>query len=55
MFNGGLDTGQIDHILPICSTIGINETKWAHLNSIKLYSEMSRCPPHYKHIMSTGL
>ena len=25
MCNGGLETGQIDHILPICSTIGFNE------------------------------
>ena len=34
MCNGGLETGQIDHILPICSTIGVNETKLAHINCI---------------------
>ena len=28
MCNGGL-APQIDHILPICSTIGVNETKLA--------------------------
>ena len=34
MCNGGLETGQIDHILPLCSTIGVNETKLAHINCI---------------------
>ena len=36
--NGGLETGQIANILglPICLIIGVNETKLAHLNSIKL-------------------
>ena len=38
MCNGGLETGQIDHILPIYSTIGVNETKLPHINYIKLYS-----------------
>ena len=38
MCNGGLETGHVDHIiLPVCSTIGINETEWGHLNSLKLY------------------
>ena len=37
MCNSGLETCQIDHILPICSTIGVNETQLAHLNCIKLY------------------
>ena len=39
MCNGGLETGQIDHILPILSTIGVNKQKLAHLklNCIQLY------------------
>ena len=37
MCNRGLETGQIDHISPICSTTGVNETKLAHINYIKLY------------------
>ena len=35
--NGGSETGQIDHFLPIWKAIGVNETKLAHLKCIKLY------------------
>ena len=37
MCNGGLETGQNDHIWPILSTIGVNKPKLAHLNCIQLY------------------
>ena len=37
MCNVVLETGQIDHLLPILSIIGVNKTKLAHLNCIKLY------------------
>ena len=37
MCNGGLETGQIDHILPIVSIIGVNKPTLAHLNCIQLY------------------
>ena len=37
MCHGGLETCHIDHILPIDSTVGVNGTKLAHINCIKLY------------------
>ena len=37
MCNGDLETDQIDHILPILSTMGVNKPKLAHLNCIQLY------------------
>ena len=38
MCNCGLETGQSDHMLPICSTKGVNETKLAHIKCLKLYN-----------------
>ena len=37
MCNGSLEKGQIDPILPILSTIGVNKPKLADINCIKLY------------------
>ena len=42
MCNGGPQTRQIDHILPIFSTIGVNETQLAHLNCIQLLYILKR-------------
>ena len=48
MCNGGLEAPQLDHIWPICSTIGVNETKLAHLNCIQLNKLLWKVTVSYK-------